>query len=1002
MKKLLALVLALVMSMSLVTISNAAFSDADKIDHKEAVDVMSALGVINGMPDGSFAPAGNVTRAEMAKMITLIMLGNVDASAFVGTSTDLTDINGHWAEGFVKYCYSQGIISGKGNGIFDPNANVTTVEASKMLLGAIGYNSAVQGYTGADWAINVTRDAQISGFYDQLKGLSSAKALTRDEAAQMIYNAVQAPTVVKTSTIDSAGKVSYHYSDKNSAGMPNASLLNKSFDAYNYTGVLATPSYSSSNKEYTYTAAAASSSVFKDINGVRHTEANFKTTKDFSELEGQEVMVTIVVAKNNDVVVLNMASTGKTTVVTAPVSALEADGSKLKVNGVKYEIESPVTLSLVDHYSYDLIKLTDANNNGKLDTVVRTSVTPAKVSYVSDKEVIAGGTSYKTADNNVPAGLAKDNYVTATKKVDDSYDLVKLDKFSGKVEGYKTDKVLLGGTWYYYAGSEFVNTDAGKDVTCYIVNGVVVTGTKEILNSTTLDGIVLVADVDINTTVIKYAKVVKQDGTKQTLKIDEISNGYYMPNAGDLCTYTETSNGYKFKLVNEDRGDYKYDATSLATAGSATAINTIKTIGIADSAVVFMWNGTNDGKVITGKQLKSLSATTYTSATDMFTGKADGLNRVVLAAFNNTTLPTVGGEVKTYALVVSDSYKVDDDYITFQIWDGSSVVTVKEKDASKSYTKKTVIGYSELKDGIIKDTASTGTAAFVNGLTGDNVWLNGESDSSNKYKLDKNTVYMYYDASATETNEIGMAGGELRLADKVGNTYIENVKFVDADSDKTVDFILIDVKNNIGTTYTIPSTVNATNAPAGVTGAKKDAATSAKAGDTITYTLTNTNGTACDVRVRLTDASAGTQDVFVTVPAKVGTVNGTIDVSFRQPSDDSSTVAIAAKVAAAGIGATTFNGTASAKIDVASVAYKDDTVTFTLTISGTSNATTAKAFTVTGATLTNGDATAVGTPAGITSVAVSAGNTVTITPTAAAVAGVYTFTGTVTGAISIT
>ena len=45
MKKLLALVLALVMSMSLVTISNAAFKDADKIDYKEAVDVMNAVDI---------------------------------------------------------------------------------------------------------------------------------------------------------------------------------------------------------------------------------------------------------------------------------------------------------------------------------------------------------------------------------------------------------------------------------------------------------------------------------------------------------------------------------------------------------------------------------------------------------------------------------------------------------------------------------------------------------------------------------------------------------------------------------------------------------------------------------------------------------------------------------------------------------------------------------------------------------------------------------------------
>ena len=127
MKKLLALVLALVMTMSLVTISNAAFSDAKEIKHAEAVGVMNALGVINGLPDGSFAPAGNVTRAEMAKMITIIMLGDIDAAAFKGTATDLTDINGHWAEGYIKYCYSQGVIAGRGDGTFAPNANVTAV-----------------------------------------------------------------------------------------------------------------------------------------------------------------------------------------------------------------------------------------------------------------------------------------------------------------------------------------------------------------------------------------------------------------------------------------------------------------------------------------------------------------------------------------------------------------------------------------------------------------------------------------------------------------------------------------------------------------------------------------------------------------------------------------------------------------------------------------------------------------------------------------------------------
>ena len=148
-KKILSLALALVMVMSLLTVAGAReFNDAADIEHTEAVEVMSSLGVINGMGNNTFNPKGNVTRGEMAKMITYISLGNVEPTAFLGTTTNLTDINGHWAEAYIKYCYSQGIISGRGNGIFAPNANVTATEAARMLLVAIGYNADVQVYTG--------------------------------------------------------------------------------------------------------------------------------------------------------------------------------------------------------------------------------------------------------------------------------------------------------------------------------------------------------------------------------------------------------------------------------------------------------------------------------------------------------------------------------------------------------------------------------------------------------------------------------------------------------------------------------------------------------------------------------------------------------------------------------------------------------------------------------------------------------------------------------------
>ena len=91
MKKLLALVLALVMSMSLVTISNAAFKDADKIDYKEAVDVMNAVGVFIGDEKGNFNAKENLTREQAAKIIAYLELGSKAADALPGGAT-FTDV----------------------------------------------------------------------------------------------------------------------------------------------------------------------------------------------------------------------------------------------------------------------------------------------------------------------------------------------------------------------------------------------------------------------------------------------------------------------------------------------------------------------------------------------------------------------------------------------------------------------------------------------------------------------------------------------------------------------------------------------------------------------------------------------------------------------------------------------------------------------------------------------------------------------------------------------
>ena len=71
MKKLLAMVLALVMTLSLAVVgSNAAFKDADKIaaNYNEAVQVLSGMGIFKGDNNGNFNPESAITRAEVAQI----------------------------------------------------------------------------------------------------------------------------------------------------------------------------------------------------------------------------------------------------------------------------------------------------------------------------------------------------------------------------------------------------------------------------------------------------------------------------------------------------------------------------------------------------------------------------------------------------------------------------------------------------------------------------------------------------------------------------------------------------------------------------------------------------------------------------------------------------------------------------------------------------------------------------------------------------------------------
>ena len=204
-KRALSLALAAIMLIGMMVVSASAVSyndltDKDQIVNKDAVSMLVSLGIIEGKPDGSYGPTENVDRAQMAKMISVIMNQGVDNGALYENSpSGLTDISSHWAKGHINYCYTTGIIAGRGNGKFDPSATVTALEAAKMLLVAVGYDPAIEGFEGADWAINVSVRADEQGIFEGFtKDLSAP--LNRDDAALLIYNALDVEMIQSYTT----------------------------------------------------------------------------------------------------------------------------------------------------------------------------------------------------------------------------------------------------------------------------------------------------------------------------------------------------------------------------------------------------------------------------------------------------------------------------------------------------------------------------------------------------------------------------------------------------------------------------------------------------------------------------------------------------------------------------------------------------------------------------------------------------------------------------------
>jgi len=321
MKKIIALALALSMALSMVAF--AGYTDAALIneDLTADVDLVKALGLMTGNPDGSFNPQGTLTRGEAAVIIYRLKSGKTDIDASWGDASlnTFTDMADHWSAKYVNYCAALGLITGNPDGTFRPDNAVTGVEMAKMLLNVAGYDTEKQQY-GPKWPAAVLADAGDSGLLEGYEAAFTAPA-AREWVAAMVANLLDVQTVSYNAYTNALVK-----NTKNDEPV----LFGEQY------GVKTAKAFALANK----TAAMNTGAKESDYSKVRVT-IDEKTTKevdiDFNvseDLLGHDVVVYYKGSElNKDSKVYAVMDNAKSVTVTT-VDKIKWDGtSKLTVNG---------------------------------------------------------------------------------------------------------------------------------------------------------------------------------------------------------------------------------------------------------------------------------------------------------------------------------------------------------------------------------------------------------------------------------------------------------------------------------------------------------------------------------------------------------------------------------------------------------------------------------------------------------------------------------------------
>ena len=309
MKKLLALVLALVMTLSLAVVgSNAAFKDADKVNetYSEAVNVLSGMKVFQGYTDGSFQPKGAITRAEVAAIVYRLYTGDVadKQASLYATYNKFSDMDGaKWAAGYIGYCANAGLVKGYDAKTFGPADKVTGYQALAMILRAVGYDKNGE-FTGADWQLHVAQYAQQLGVLKNVKNEDLNAPASRELVAELLFRtAAEVPTVTYTAALG------YNSMSSIIGTTKNDTLGKKNFGLTEYKGVVVAnkatgADYTVVTSDYAGTKDKVSLGHETGLNMIGHkvsgwysvdskdTKGAYATVYSFSDLSKAETVLT--------------------------------------------------------------------------------------------------------------------------------------------------------------------------------------------------------------------------------------------------------------------------------------------------------------------------------------------------------------------------------------------------------------------------------------------------------------------------------------------------------------------------------------------------------------------------------------------------------------------------------------------------------------------------------------------------------------------------------------